>query len=45
MTEYLNKQCAQIIAVNQKDENPDLLRSKGQDQKNYSGKTHVVEQG
>ena len=45
VTEYLNKQCAQIIAVNQKDENPDLLRSKGQDQKNYSGKTHVVEQG
>jgi LysM repeat protein len=45
VTEYLNKQCAQIIAVNQKDENPDLLRFKGQDQKNYSGKTHVVEQG
>jgi LysM repeat protein len=43
--EYMNKQCSQNIAVSQKEENPDQLRSKGQEQKNYSGKTHVVEQG
>lgn len=43
--EYMNKQCSQNIAVSQKEENTDQLRSKGQEQKNYSGKTHVVEQG
>jgi LysM repeat protein len=45
VTEYMNKQCAQNMAVSQKEDNQDVLRSKGQEQKNYSGKTHVVEQG
>jgi len=41
----MSKQCSQNIIVIQKEENQDLLRSKGQEQKIYSGKTHVVEQG
>jgi LysM repeat protein len=41
----MNKQCSQNIAVSQKEENQNDLRSKGQEQKNYSVKTHVVEQG
>ena len=45
LTDYMEKQCSQNIAVSQKVENQSDLRSKGQEQKNYSGKTHVVEQG
>jgi LysM repeat protein len=45
ITEYMSKQCSQHIVVIQKEENQDLLRSKGQEQKIYVGKTHVVEQG
>lgn len=45
VTEYMIKECSMNLTLQRKDENPDLLRSKGQEQKNYSGKTHVVEQG
>lgn len=43
--EYMIKECSMNLTLQRKDENPDLLRLKGQEQKNYSGKTHVVEQG
>ncbi len=45
VTEYLNKQCAQNLAVNQKEDTQDFLRTKGSEEKSYNGKTHVVQQG
>lgn len=45
VTEYMNKQCAQDIALNQKEDTQDFLRTKGAEEKSYNGKTHVVEQG
>lgn len=45
MKEYMSKFCTQNIVVSQKEEKPDILRSKGPEEKNYAGKTHVVTQG
>ena len=45
VTEYLNKQCAQNLAINQKEDTQDFLRTKGSEEKSYNGKTHVVQQG
>lgn len=45
VTEYMNKQCAQDIALNQKEDTQDFLRTKGAEEKSYNGKTHVVQQG
>ncbi len=45
VTEYLNKQCAQNLATNQKEDTQDFLRTKGSEEKSYNGKTHVVQQG
>jgi len=45
VAEYMNKQCAQNIALNQKEVTQDVLRTKGSEEKSYSGKTHVVQQG
>jgi LysM repeat protein len=45
LTEYLNKECAPNIAINQKEDTQDFLRSKGSEENRYNGKTHVVEQG
>ena len=43
--EYMSKHCSQNIVVSQKEEKQDILRSKGPEEKNYIGKTHVVAQG
>lgn len=45
VAEYMNKQCEQNLAVNQKEDTQDFLRTKGPEEKNYIGKTHLVEQG
>ena len=45
VTEYLNKQCAQNLVINQKEDTQDFLRTKGSEEKSYNGKTHVVQQG
>jgi LysM repeat protein len=45
VTEYMNKQCEQHLAINQKEDTQDFLRTKGSEEKSYNGKTHVVEQG
>ena len=45
VTEYLNKQCAQNLATNQKEDTQNFLRTKGSEEKSYNGKTHVVQQG
>ena len=45
VTEYLNKQCEQNLAINQKEDTQDFLRTKGSEEKSYNGKTHVVQQG
>ena len=45
VTEYLNKQCAQDLALNQKEDTQNFLRTKGSEEKSYNGKTHVVQQG
>ncbi len=45
VTEYLNKQCEQNLAINQKVDTQDFLRTKGSEEKSYNGKTHVVQQG
>ena len=41
VTEYLNKQCAQNLVINQKEDTQDFLRIKGSEEKSYNGKTHV----
>lgn len=45
ITEYMIKECSMNLTIHRKEEDPELLRTKGQEQKNYGGKTHVVEQG
>lgn len=45
MKEYMSKFCTQNIVISQKEEKPDVLRTKGLEENSYDGKTHVVGQG